>query len=80
VKTVGVEQATLDVCVRDAQHDRVLVTREGQPVALIVGIEGMDAEQVELGSNDEFWKMISERRKQKTISRSELERKVRRDD
>lgn len=80
MKTVGVEQATLDVCVRDAQHDRVLVTREGQPVALIVGIEGMDAEQVELGSNDEFWKMISERRKQKTISRSELERKVRRDD
>ena len=76
MKTVGVEQATLDVCIRDAQHDRVLVTRAGRPVALIVGIEGMDAEQVEFGSNDEFWRMIGERRKQKTITRSELEREV----
>ncbi|MCU0723596.1 MAG: hypothetical protein MUC63_08275 [Planctomycetes bacterium] len=76
MKTVGIEQATLDVCVREAQQDRVLVTREGQPVALIVGIEGMDAEQVELGSSDEFWKMITERRGQKTISRSELEQKA----
>lgn len=73
MKTLGIEQATLDVCVREAQRDRVLVTRDGLPVALVVGIEGLDAEQVELGSSDEFWKLIAERRKQKTITRSELE-------
>jgi hypothetical protein len=76
VKTLGIEQATLDVCVREAQHDRVLVTRDGLPVALVVGIEGLDEEQVQLGSGDEFWKLIIERRKQKTLTRSELEQKA----
>jgi antitoxin (DNA-binding transcriptional repressor) of toxin-antitoxin stability system len=76
VKTLGIETTTLDVCVREAQHDRVLVTRGGQPVALIVGIEGLDAEQVTLASSDEFWKMIAERRKQKSINRAELEHKA----
>ena len=73
MKTLGIEQATLDVCVREAQHDRVLLTRDGLPVALVVGIEGLDAEQVGLGSSDEFWRLITERRKQQTMTRSELE-------
>jgi hypothetical protein len=73
VKTLGIEKATLDACVREAQHDRVLVTRDGLPVALIVGIEALDEEQVRLGSSDEFWKLIGERRKQKTVTREELE-------
>jgi hypothetical protein len=73
VKTLGIEQATLDVCVREAQRDRVLVTRDGLPVALVVGLEGLDEEQVQLGSSDEFWKLIVERRTQRTVTRSELE-------
>ena len=76
MKTLGIEQATLDACVREAQRDRVLVTRDGLPVALVVGIEGLDEEQVELGGSDEFWQLIAERRKQKTITRSELEQKA----
>ena len=76
MKRLGIEQATLDACVREAQRDRVLVTRDGMPVAIVVGIEGLDAEQVELGSSDEFWKLITERRGQKTMSRSELEQKA----
>ena len=76
MKRLGIEQATLDICVREAQSDRVLVTRDGMPVAIVVGIEGLDAEQVELGSSDEFWKLITERRGQKTMSRSELEQKA----
>jgi len=75
VKTVVLEQATLDACVREAQGDRVVVTRNGVPVALVVGVEGLDEEQVQLGSSDEFWQMIVERRRQKTLSRAELERK-----
>jgi antitoxin (DNA-binding transcriptional repressor) of toxin-antitoxin stability system len=75
VKTVSVEQATLDACIREAQHERVVVTREGVPVALVVGVEGLDEEQVDLGSSDEFWRLIGERRRQKTVSREELERK-----
>ena len=63
-------------CVSSAQAERVIVTRDGHPVALIVGIKGLDAEQVELGSSDTFWQLISERRNETVISRMELERKL----
>ena len=76
MRIVGLEQANLDACVRAAQHERVVITREGKPVALIVGVEGMDEEQLELGSSDEFWALIKERRNQKTISRAEIEQKL----
>ena len=75
MKTVGVEQTTLDDCVRESQEERVIVTRDGTPVAVIVGVEGLDEEQVQLGSSNDFWKLIIERRQQKTLSRAELERK-----
>jgi antitoxin (DNA-binding transcriptional repressor) of toxin-antitoxin stability system len=76
MKTMEIEQATLDTCVREAQGDRVLVTRSGVPVAIVVGLEAMDEEQRELGSSDEFWKLIAERRRQRTLSRSELEQRA----
>lgn len=76
MKTLGMEQATLDVCVREAQGDRVLVTRDGRPVALVVGLAGMDDEQLQLGASNEFWQLITARRKQRTVTRAELERLV----
>ena len=76
MKTMGIERATLERCVEESADDRVLVTRGGRPVALIVGVNGLDREQVELGSSDKFWKLIRERRKEKTISRAELERQL----
>jgi hypothetical protein len=42
VKTVAIEQSTLDSCVREAQDDRVLVTRAGRPVAIVVGLADGD--------------------------------------
>jgi antitoxin (DNA-binding transcriptional repressor) of toxin-antitoxin stability system len=68
------EQATLDVCVHEAQGDRVLVTRGGRPVAMMVGLADLDEEQLQLGESDAFWQLITERRKQRTVTRSELER------
>jgi hypothetical protein len=59
--------------VRDAQEQRGVVTRDGKPVALIVGIHGLDEEQVQLGSSDGFWALIAERRAEPTISRASLE-------
>jgi antitoxin (DNA-binding transcriptional repressor) of toxin-antitoxin stability system len=76
MKTIGLEQASLDVCVDDAQQERVVLTRNGKPVALIIGLEGLDEEQLQLGSSDKFWTLIEQRRKQKTISRAELEQKL----
>lgn len=50
-----------------------MITHDGKPVALIIGVEGMDEEQMRLGSSDTFWQFITERRAQRTISRAELE-------
>jgi phosphotransacetylase len=36
----------------------------------------MDAEQVNLGSSDKFWRFITERRKQKTVSRQQFEKLI----
>lgn len=80
MKTVGIEQATLDSCVREAQDDRVLVTRAGRPVAIVVGLADFDEEQIRLGLSDEFWKMISARRREPAITRAELERRLDADD
>jgi antitoxin (DNA-binding transcriptional repressor) of toxin-antitoxin stability system len=76
MKKVGIEQAALDICVNEAQNERVVITRDGKPVALIIGVEGMDEEQIELGSSDKFWTLVAERRKQKTFSRAELEQSL----
>lgn len=70
---IDLKHTTLDACVHNAQRERIVLTRDGKPVALIIGVEGMDEEQLELGSSDRFWKLISERRAQKTLTRTELE-------
>ena len=76
MKTVAMEASTLDTCVAEAQQERVILTRDGHPIALLVAIEGMDEEQIRLSSSPEFWKLIEERRREKTISREELERRL----
>jgi prevent-host-death family protein len=65
MKFVGLKQAKahLSEFVETAQRDRVLITRRGRPAALVIGVEGQDVEQVLLGSDAAFWKMIQERRK-----------------
>jgi hypothetical protein len=42
----------------------------------MVGVEGMDEEQLQLGSGDKFWTLIEKRRRQKTIGRADLEKKL----
>ena len=76
MKTLGMEQATLDSCVREAQDDRVLLTRDGRPVAVVVGLGGLDDEQIALGLSEDFWKLIATRRRESTISRAELDRRL----
>ncbi len=70
---IDLKCADLDTCVTDAQHERLVITRNGKPVALIVGVEGMDEEQLQLSSSVKFWQLIAKRRKQKTMSRAQLE-------
>ena len=76
MKIVNLEHAVLDSCVEDAQRERVVITSDGKPIALIVGIDGLDEEQLQLSGSDQFWKFIAERRAQKTMNRTELERQI----
>jgi antitoxin (DNA-binding transcriptional repressor) of toxin-antitoxin stability system len=73
---IDVKRANLIACVDEAQRERIVLTRHGKPVALVVGVEGMDEEQLQLGGSEKFWKLIVERRKQKTLSRAQLEQKL----
>jgi antitoxin (DNA-binding transcriptional repressor) of toxin-antitoxin stability system len=73
VKTIDVGQADLETFLAAAQEEQVVLTREGKPVALLIGL---DKEQQDLGASEEFWKLITERRRQGTISRAALERRA----
>ena len=52
MKTLDVRQAQIESCVADAQQERVVLTRNGEPVALVIGL---DEEQRQLGASDRFW-------------------------
>lgn len=79
MKTVTVRdlQKRVKECVDDAQEDRVVITRHGKPAAVLVGVEGDDWEAVVLQTDPTFWKLIRERRKQPTISLSQLKTRLR---
>src|SRR5689334_20807174 len=66
VKVIEMDEANIKECVKDAQHERVILTRRGKPIAVIAGVAGMDLEQIALGHSDEFWQLIRERRGQKS--------------
>jgi antitoxin (DNA-binding transcriptional repressor) of toxin-antitoxin stability system len=74
VKVIRNDEANIKECVKDAQKERVALTRRGKPVALIIGVAGMDLEQIALGHSDAFWQLIRQRRSERTMSRAELEK------
>jgi prevent-host-death family protein len=74
MKTVTVRdlQKSVRECVDIAQDDHVVITRHGQPAAILVGIEGEEWETVVLQTSASFWRLIERRRKEPTISLEEL--------
>jgi antitoxin (DNA-binding transcriptional repressor) of toxin-antitoxin stability system len=76
MKSIDIGQTSLDACVSDAQSEQVVITRGGNPVALVVGVAGLDEDQIEFGTSDEFWTLISQRRQQGTVDRRTLEERL----
>lgn len=66
MKQIGIEQLPAEIAelMQAAQGQRVIVTRNGQPFALIVGVENKDEEELELEFSPTFWRMIEERRRE----------------
>ena len=59
-----------------AQNDQVVITRRGQPIAVVVGVEGAEWETVAVETSRYFWKEIAQRREQETISLAEIRKRL----
>ncbi len=56
-----------------AQRERIIVTRNGKPSAVVMGIEAYDEEDFQLASSEDFWRMIESRRREgRSIPLAEL--------
>ena len=78
MKTVSVRdlQTRIRSVMETAQLDQVVITRNGKPIAVVVGVEGADWETVAAETSRSFWKEIAERRSQNTISLSEIRKRL----
>jgi prevent-host-death family protein len=65
MKFVGVReaQAQLSGLVAQSQKERIVLTRHGQPIAVLTGVAGKDLEAVLLAQDPEFRKLVEERRR-----------------
>jgi antitoxin (DNA-binding transcriptional repressor) of toxin-antitoxin stability system len=76
MKQVNLDSTSLQDCVTRAQNELIVLTDQGQPVAMVVGVAGLDDEQIEFGSSAKFWDLIQQRRKAATLSRADLAAKL----
>ena len=69
MKTIAVSRPSEDLQeVLDAStQGRVLVKRGGKPVAVVINVQDKDEEQIQLENDPQFWRMIQERRQERTI-------------
>ena len=78
MKEITIEQLAQNpaVFVTAAQRERVVVIENGKPLALLIGIENKDQEDLDLENSPEFWRMIEERRNEPTIPLSAIKESV----
>ena len=79
MKTISVRdlQKRIRSVMEKAQNDQVVITRNGQPIAVVVGVEGADWETVAVETSRSFWQEIARRRDQETISLAEVRERLR---
>ncbi len=66
--------------VEECQDERVILTRHGKPVAMLVGVQGRDLDDVLLAANPEVWRavqraIVNPRRISLAEARKRLEKK-----
>ena len=69
-------QKKVKECMDLSQEDQVVITRHGKPAAVLVGVEGRDWEDLVLQSSPTLWQLIEDRKKQRTISLTELKTRL----
>jgi prevent-host-death family protein len=77
VVTLRDAKAHLSAVVEDANTERVLITSNGEPAAVLIGVKGQDMEEVMLTSNPKFWAMIEEsRRNDRILTAAEVRARI----
>jgi prevent-host-death family protein len=78
MKTIGVRelQKRIRECVEASQGESVVITRNGKPASIVIGVEGSDWEDLVVQSDPAFWGTIRERRKEKSISAAEMRQRT----
>ncbi len=78
MKTIGVRelQKRIRECIETSQAENVVITRNGKPASVVIGVEGSDWENLVIQSNPAFWETIRERRKERSISAGEMRLRV----
>jgi prevent-host-death family protein len=64
MKTIGSRELrdAVSEVIDQSQRAPIVVTRHGAPAAVVVGIEGMEWDEIELGTDDRLWRELEERR------------------
>ncbi len=82
MKTIDIADATqtLASAAREAGDEPLVVTESGKPVAVVVSIEGPDAESLSLSANPRFLSIIARSRAQQAagleLSDEEMRRQL----
>jgi prevent-host-death family protein len=71
---IGEAQAGLSSLVEQSQKERIILTRHGKPVAMLLGIKGRDLEDLLLAQDPAFGNLIADRRREQraTVSHDML--------
>jgi hypothetical protein len=74
------KETTLEQIARDplsfveaVQHDRLLITHDGRPMAVVIGIENKGEQDLRLEADPDFWGMIEQRRRRSTVPLQDAE-------
>lgn len=71
---IGRAQAELSGLVDRAQKERIILTRHGEPIAMLTGVKGRDLEELLLSQDPGFRNLIAQRRRdaRPTVSHESL--------
>ena len=78
MKTAALKEvkAKLSEYCERSQAERVLITRHGKPLAVMIGVAGQDLEDLLTVGNPDFWRLVEERRAQPTLGEAELRKRL----
>lgn len=78
MKTISVRDLQMRIrsVMETAQNDQVVIARNRQPIAVLIGVEGADWETLAVENRRAFWKKIALRRDQETISLAKIRKRL----